>query len=322
MRRRRYAIVEVNTLPDFLVFAPIVARWMGAKIVLDMHEITPEFYMSKYGIPAGSLLVRTLIFVERISMRFADWVITINDPVRDLLCSRGLDRSKATILVNSVDERRHSASLPADGDRPAGRFVFMYHGTLTHIYGLDLAIDAFAIAHCDMPGAEFWILGSGTQQDALAARIAEHGLDSVVRLIGQVPPGEIPKWLAQCDLGILPIRSDVFLDYSSPNKLPELIVSGKPVLISRIRAIRHYYSEEALAYFEPNDPVDLARQMVRVYRDPALRDRLVVRAREEYVPLRWDVMKQRYLDVVRELSGLGREPAGRPRAAEGTAPAR
>src|SRR6266852_5892094 len=44
MRKRRYSVVDVNTLPDFLVFAGIFARWMGAKIVLDMHEITPEFY--------------------------------------------------------------------------------------------------------------------------------------------------------------------------------------------------------------------------------------------------------------------------------------
>ena len=49
MRRRRYAVVDVNTLPDFLVFAPVFARWMGAQLVLDMHEITPEFYQSKYG---------------------------------------------------------------------------------------------------------------------------------------------------------------------------------------------------------------------------------------------------------------------------------
>src|SRR2546428_789784 len=50
MRRRRYAVIDVNTLPDFLIFAPVLARWMGAKLVLDLHEITPEFYISKYGI--------------------------------------------------------------------------------------------------------------------------------------------------------------------------------------------------------------------------------------------------------------------------------
>ena len=46
MHRRRYALIEVNSLPDLLVFAPVLAKWMGAKLVLDMHEITPEFYMA------------------------------------------------------------------------------------------------------------------------------------------------------------------------------------------------------------------------------------------------------------------------------------
>ena len=54
MPRRRYAVIDVNTLPDFLAFAPALAKLMGAKIVLDMHEITPEFYMSKYGIAQQS----------------------------------------------------------------------------------------------------------------------------------------------------------------------------------------------------------------------------------------------------------------------------
>src|SRR5438067_13870170 len=45
---RRYAAIDVNTLPDFLVFAPALAKWMGAKLILDLHEIAPEFFMSKY----------------------------------------------------------------------------------------------------------------------------------------------------------------------------------------------------------------------------------------------------------------------------------
>ena len=48
MLRRRYAVIDVNSLPDFLIFAPVLARWMGAKLILDLHEIMPEFYMSKY----------------------------------------------------------------------------------------------------------------------------------------------------------------------------------------------------------------------------------------------------------------------------------
>src|SRR4051812_14298936 len=166
MRHRHYAVIDVNTLPDFLIFAPIVARWMGAKLILDMHEITPEFYMSKYGIGERSKLIRILTWLERISFDFADHVITINQPVLDLFVGRGLNRSKATVMMNAVDEGRFmtAMSAPAADDTSTGKFVMMYHGTLTSIYGLDIAIEAFALAHQDMPGAELWILGSGTEQ--------------------------------------------------------------------------------------------------------------------------------------------------------------
>jgi glycosyltransferase involved in cell wall biosynthesis len=109
--------------------------------------------------------------------------------------------------------------------------------------------------------------------------------------------------VSQCDIGILPIRRDVFLDFAAPNKLSEYIVMGKSVIVSRLKAIRHYFSEEALAYFEPNNPAELAKQMVRVYRDSGLRARLAARAKEEYAPICWDVMKQRYLTLIENLIG-------------------
>jgi glycosyltransferase involved in cell wall biosynthesis len=174
----------------------------------------------------------------------------------------------------------------------------MYHGTLTEIYGLDIAVEALAMAHREMPGAELWILGSGSEQERLASLAAKHGISDKVRLIGQVKASEIPGWLSQCDAGILPIRRDVFLDFAFPNKLPEFIIAGKAVLVSRLKAIRHYFSDEALVFFEPNQPADLAKQMVRLYQDSGLRSRLAVRAREEYLPIRWEVMKQRYLTMI------------------------
>jgi glycosyltransferase involved in cell wall biosynthesis len=300
MRRRRYAVIDVNTLPDFLVFAPAVARWMGAAIVLDMHEITPEFYMSKYGIGERSWVIRILTYLERISFDYADRVLTINEPIEDLLVSRGLDRSKSTIVMNSADEAQLGSARP---DEVAGEpFIMMYHGTLTPLYGLDIAVEAFAIAHQDMPGAELRILGSGPESARLRTLVAERGLTSKVKLVGQVPASEIPTWLRQCTVGVLPIRRDVFLDFAFPNKLPEFILAGKPVLISSLRSIRHYFSDDALAFCEANDPAALAAQMVRLFNDPQLRRRLAARAQQEYVPIRWEVMKQRYLSVVADVA--------------------
>jgi glycosyltransferase involved in cell wall biosynthesis len=320
MLRRRYAVIDVNSLPDFLIFASILARWMGAKLILDLHEITPEFYMSKYGMAENSWTVRLLKYQEKISVDFADRVITINDPIEDLLGSRGLPRSKSTIIMNAADEARFAADLsasPTPGPRDEEKFVMMYHGTLTSVYGLDIAIEAFALAHEEMIGAELWILGSGPEKGALTELAQARGLSSKVRLMGQVASTEIPSWLSRCDVGILPIRRDVFLDFAFPNKLPEFIISDKTVIVSRLKAICHYFSEEALAYFEPNNPADLAKQMVRVYRNRALRARWVRRAKEEYAPIRWDIMKQRYLALVGDLTRMKVEAVDRPRASVG-----
>jgi hypothetical protein len=98
------------------------------------------------------------------------------------------------------------------------------------------------------------------------------------------------------------MRRDVFLEFAFPNKLSEYIVAGKAVMMPRLKTIRHYFSDDALAYFEPGDRDGLARQMLRLYGDPELRARLAARAREEYAPIRWEIMKQRYLKVMEDLT--------------------
>ncbi len=304
--RKRYAVIDVNTLPDFLVFAAIVARWMGAKIVLDMHEITPEFYRSKYGIAENAWLVSVLTLLERVSFNFADRVMTVNEPILNLLVSRGLPRQKSTVLMNAADEARFATTSASRAPVARPTFAMLYHGTLTRIYGLDIAVEAFALAEKDMPGAELWIIGLGPEQQALKQQAEQHRLSDRVKVLGPVPSDEIGDWLRRCDAGILPMRRDVFLEFAFPNKLSEFIVSMRPVLVSRLRTMKHYFSERALAYFEPNTPRDLAKQMVRLYRDRALRTRLAAKAAEEYEPIRWEVMRERYLQLIAELAGAER----------------
>lgn len=313
MPKRRYAIVDVNTLPDFLIFAGVFARWMGAKLVLDMHEITPEFYMSKYGIGESSWLIRILTFVEKISFKFADHVITINEPITELLVNRGLDQNRTTVITNAADEAQftsYSKSAAAEQAKRSAKFVLMYHGTLTSLYGLDIAIEAFAIAQSEMPGAEFWILGGGPEAENLKTLARQHGIESKVKLLGMVSPAEIPSWLEQSDVGVLPIRRDVFLEYASPNKLAEYIIMGKPVIISKLRAIQHYFTDQALAFFEPNDAADLAKQMIHVFGNPELRVAMPKQAKMEYAPIRWEIMKQRYLSMMEAVAQPAMRAAG------------
>jgi glycosyltransferase involved in cell wall biosynthesis len=300
MRERQYVIIDVNTLPDFLIFAGWYCRRKGAKLVLDLHEITPEFFMSKYQVGERHWLVRLSRWIEKLSFDFADHVITINAPVQKLFESRGLATAKCTVIMNSMDEsltEKTKAASPSPNE-----FVMMYHGTLTRIYGLDVAIRALGMVHQQLPGARLRILGDGPERCALEKLADELGIRDKVDFIGRVKPEEVFGWLAQSHIGVLPTRSDVFLDYSFSNKLTEYVVMGKAVIVSRLRTIQYYFSGEALAYCEPENHVGLSKEMARMYNDPDLRSRLVAQAQREYVPIRWEVMKERYLELMAALA--------------------
>ena len=77
-RRRRYDLVHVHNIPDFLVFAAWYPKFTGAKVILDIHDIVPEFFASKFGVSEGSRLVRGLRFVEKVSAAFSHHVILAN----------------------------------------------------------------------------------------------------------------------------------------------------------------------------------------------------------------------------------------------------
>src|SRR5438094_7510404 len=81
-------VVHVHTLPDFLLWAALPARRRGARLVLDMHEIFPEFARSKYSGLLGRAVASIAGLIERWARRRSDLTITVNEPIDELLATR------------------------------------------------------------------------------------------------------------------------------------------------------------------------------------------------------------------------------------------
>jgi hypothetical protein len=105
-----------------------------------MHEIMPEFFMSKFGVGPGHPVVRLLRVLERISLKFADDVITVNEPIKHIFQSRAIPNKPIAVVMNTVSASTVSNSVK----RPHKRFNCVYHGTVTDMYGLDTAIEGFS----------------------------------------------------------------------------------------------------------------------------------------------------------------------------------
>ena len=303
MFKKKYYVVEINTLPDFLVFAGILPKLMGAKIVLDLHEVMPEFYQSKYKIEKNNIIYRLILLQERLSFNFADYVITINDPIQKLLEKRGLCSKKTIILMNSADENvfKHYKSKEKRIKKKNDKFIMMYHGTLTSIYGLDIALKAFNAIEDKMLDAQFWIIGEGPDKKKLEKLVKQFGMEKKVKFFGMISHKNIHKILALCDVGILPTKKDPFLELSFSNKLSEYIIMKKPVIVSRLKTIKYYFSEKAIVFYEPENQLDLSKKMLFLYNNESLRKAIVERAKTEYSKISWNVMKKRYINFIEKI---------------------
>ena len=149
--RQRFDVVHVHTMPDFLVFSALGPKLLGAKVILDVHDLMPELYSSKFGLPMSHWIVRGLKWVERLSVRFADAAIAVHGPHLDALVAHGNPRDKFTIVMNLPDpemfRRRHGVEETSD-------FTLIYHGMVGTRNGLDVAVRAAQLVQRRHPGSE------------------------------------------------------------------------------------------------------------------------------------------------------------------------
>ena len=132
--KKRYQAVEVDNMPDFLVFTSLIPKLFGAKIVFYFFELTPEVYADSFGVGTNHVMVKLLCWVEKVSTKWADHCIVANGICQqEILKGRGIPASKMSVVLNVPDEnlfRQRSSSISDHR-----RFCVITHGSLLKRYG-------------------------------------------------------------------------------------------------------------------------------------------------------------------------------------------
>ena len=223
-QRRRYHLVHVHNIPDFLVFAAWYPRLTGTKVILDIHDIVPEFFGSKFKVSHRSMLVRTLKLVEKLSATFASHVILANHLWLEKYTARSARPAKCSVFINHVDER---IFRPQPRSGAISKPVVMFPGGLQWHQGVDLAVQAFAKLRERLPSAEFHIYGDGNMKPALMAQAQQLGLNGSVRFFNPLRIEQIADVMAQADLGVVPKRADSFGNEAYSTKIMEIHVAWR-----------------------------------------------------------------------------------------------
>jgi glycosyltransferase involved in cell wall biosynthesis len=304
-RQRHYKVVHIHNLPDLLVFVGLLPRLTGARVILDLHDLMPEFYAVRFNRKLDSWPVRLIILAERISCKFADQVITVTIGWRDVLLKRGVPASKLNVIMNVPDEHIfHSSIVPRQTKICDNRFQLLYHGNLTRRYGIDLAIQAVNILQEQIPNIHLYIHGGGDYRRALIEMTNELGLDGFISFNPHpILTSELPDLIRGADVCLVPYRSDIFTDGILPTKLMEYAALEMPVIAARTSAIQAYFTDAMVEFFEPGDLDGLVGCIQKLYRNPS---RLTDLKRGSHLfnqRFNWAKVSREYVALVNRLCG-------------------
>ena len=298
--KNRYDLLHIHNMPDFLVFAAWYPKRKGAKVILDIHDLVPELYASKFGESGRGLSQKLLLFMEKLSARFAHRIIIANHLWLERYATRTGAGDRCMAIINHVDSSVFRP-VPAGSNGHGDRKIILFPGGLQWHQGVDIAIQAFQHVRTALPNAEFHIYGDGIARPELQRQAEQLGLDGSVRFFEPRPLHEIAKVMAEADLGVVPKRADSFGNEAYSTKIMEFMAAGVPVVISKTKVDRYYFDDSVVRFFDSGDHEALAEQMLALLTDETARREQTTRALRYVEEHCWQRRRDDYLRLVDSL---------------------
>jgi glycosyltransferase involved in cell wall biosynthesis len=312
-RSERFAVAQVHSPPDFLVFATLPVRLVGVPVILDLHEAMPEFFRMRFPRVHNPLAHRVLRLQERVSIAFASTTITVTDAMRDRLVALGHRADGIRVVINSPSLARFdAAAYPTRAFREDGRLRLVYTGALTPTYELDATLRGVAAVHTRRPDLDVVLdlYGRGDSEASLRALADELGIGDRVTFHGRIPIDEVPAVLAASDIGLAPTRLDRFTALTVSGKVYEYAAMRKPVVASRLPTVERDFRHDAVRMYESGDADGMADAIIGLVDDAAARGRSIDAASAVVAGLAWDRVSRDYVALVDALAGEATPASG------------
>ena len=226
---------------DVLVLWPF-AKLRGARIVWDAFlSLYDTIVEDRKLIGAGHPAAWAIRAFENLSCAAADIVVLDTKAHADYFRSKyKLPESKVnSVWVGAETEMFRNASH-VQGGADADEFNVLFYGQYIPLHGIEHIVDA--ARRINDPAIKWTIIGRGQEREKIDALLAQHELSSV-KLIDWVDYAELPGMIASADLCL-----GIFGDSDKaarviPNKVFQILASGKPLVTADTPGIREILSD-------------------------------------------------------------------------------
>jgi glycosyltransferase involved in cell wall biosynthesis len=312
--RGGFDVIHAHNPPDTFVFLAVLYKLLGKRFVYDHHDLSPEMYQVRFAHGGNRLVYGVLVWLEKLTCRFADHVIVTNRSYKKVAMERcRVPEGKITIVRNGIELGSLDDSVTADrGLRQKGKSIIGYVGVMGHQDGVDYLLRVLDHLLHKLGRSDFYcvLIGGGDALPRLTAMVRQLGLDQYVFFAGFVFGKDLRRYLLAADICVDAVPSNSYSDRSTMFKLMEYMSLGKPIVAFDLPEHR-FTAGEAAVYVTPNDEGEFARALAELMDDPNRRQSLGAFGQHRIkTELAWEYSIPNLLDVYRsalESSDLGQE---------------
>ncbi len=239
----------------------LAAKLARRKVIISFAGSSVRTYssMTGWGSKVSTLVLSAF---QMITCSLADRLIVYSEK---LIEEYSLDRWRNKISI--AHEHYLSSDQMIEGKLPSDRpLIIGYAGRLSEEKGIINLITAMDILARKRSDLQLWVIGDGLLRDEVTSYVRDHELEDRVKLIGSVAHQDLPSYLGQLRLLVIPSYTE-----GLPNIMIEAMSCGTPVLATTAGSMPDFIVEGETGFLmETNSPSSIASGIQRAIDSPDL----------------------------------------------------
>jgi glycosyltransferase involved in cell wall biosynthesis len=280
--------------------------------VVHVHNPTPTIYAAMAariaGVPSIVSTRHSLVAPPRklvtelkyaVAANFCDWIVGICDATTTNV--KSLHSVSARKIVRVYNGTIPLVRVSKEHQPPKSGFTLLYVGRLAAVKNHALLLNAFRVALSSMPDLRLWMVGDGSERNALEHLAGELGITA-----------EVTFWGQQLDVAPFFSAADIFVMSSKSEGLPMSLLQalslGLPAIVTDVGGMAEIVRLANAGYTVPlESSAEMAAAILRLAGSQTDRQQFSINGKaafDQYFTLK--TMVDAYMDLYRKTPSDGR----------------